>query len=87
MVSSTTPKFDARCPPLLLIFSIRNSRISDDNSMSISENVGGMSKYLAGLRTADFYTGLKKGVTTALHKVPFVGDSMIQKMRKTQKNA
>lgn len=58
--------------------------VLNDNNMSISENVGGMSKYLAGLRTADFYTGLKKGVTTALHKVPVVGDSMIQKMRKTK---
>lgn len=58
--------------------------VLNDNHMSISENVGGMSKYLAGLRTADFYNGLKKGVTTALHKVPVVGDSMIQKMRKTK---
>ncbi|MCI8666255.1 MAG: 1-deoxy-D-xylulose-5-phosphate synthase [Dorea sp.] len=58
--------------------------VLNDNNMSISENVGGMSKYLAGLRTADFYTGLKKGVTNALHKVPVVGDSMIQKMRKTK---
>ncbi len=58
--------------------------VLNDNNMSISENVGGMSKYLAGLRTADFYNGLKKGVTTALHKVPVVGDSMIQKMRKTK---
>ena len=58
--------------------------VLNDNHMSISENVGGMSKYLAGLRTADFYTGLKKGVTAALHKVPVVGDSMIQKMRKTK---
>ena len=58
--------------------------VLNDNHMSISENVGGMSKYLAGLRTADFYTGLKKGVTAALHKVPVVGASMIQKMRKTK---
>ena len=33
--------------------------VLNDNHMSISENVGGMSKYLAKLRTADFYTGLK----------------------------
>lgn len=58
--------------------------VLNDNNMSISENVGGMSKYLAGLRTADFYTGLKKGVTAALNKVPVVGDSMIRKMRKTK---
>ncbi len=58
--------------------------VLNDNNMSISENVGGMSKYLAGLRTADFYTGLKKGVTAALNRVPVVGDSMIRKMRKTK---
>lgn len=58
--------------------------VLNDNNMSISENVGGMSKYLARLRTADFYTGLKKGVTTALNKIPVVGDSMIRKMRKTK---
>ena len=34
--------------------------VLNDNHMSISENVGGMSKYLAELRTADIYTGLKK---------------------------
>ena len=33
--------------------------VLNDNHMSISENVGGMSKYLAKLRTADVYTGLK----------------------------
>ena len=36
--------------------------VLNDNHMSISENVGGMSQYLARLRTADIYTGLKKGV-------------------------
>lgn len=58
--------------------------VLNDNNMSISENVGGMSRYLAGLRTADIYTGLKKGVTEALHRVPIVGDSMIKKIRKTK---
>lgn len=37
--------------------------VLNDNHMSISENVGGMSRYLANLRTADIYTGLKKGMT------------------------
>ena len=31
--------------------------VLNDNNMSISENVGGMSKYLDGLRTASAYTG------------------------------
>ncbi|MGN1266938.1 MAG: 1-deoxy-D-xylulose-5-phosphate synthase [Dorea sp.] len=58
--------------------------ILNDNHMSISENVGGMSNYLARLRTADLYNGLKKGVTNVLHQVPVVGDSMIEKIRRTK---
>ncbi len=58
--------------------------VLNDNHMSISENVGGMSQYLARLRTADLYTGLKKGVTKTLEKVPIVGDSMIDHIRKTK---
>lgn len=34
--------------------------VLNDNNMSISENVGGMSRYLNGLRTAEAYTGLKR---------------------------
>lgn len=58
--------------------------VLNDNNMSISENVGGMSKYLANLRTADLYTGLKKGVTGVLQQVPVVGESMIEHIRKTK---
>lgn len=58
--------------------------VLNDNHMSISENVGGMSQYLARIRTADLYTGLKKGVTNTLEKVPLVGDAMIDKIRKTK---
>ena len=58
--------------------------VLNDNHMSISENVGGMSDYLAKLRTADFYTDLKKGVTTVLHNVPVVGDPVIERIRKTK---
>ena len=58
--------------------------ILNDNHMSISENVGGMSRYLAQLRTADLYTGLKKGVTKTLERIPKVGDRMIAHIRKTK---
>lgn len=58
--------------------------VLNDNHMSISENVGGMSRYLAGLRTADFYTELKKGVTRTLERVPRVGERMIAHIRKTK---
>ncbi|HBN57425.1 MAG TPA: 1-deoxy-D-xylulose-5-phosphate synthase [Lachnospiraceae bacterium] len=58
--------------------------VLNDNHMSISENVGGMSKYLSHLRTASVYTGLKKGVTDVLERVPVVGNAMIEQIRKTK---
>ena len=58
--------------------------ILNDNEMSISENVGGMSDYLARLRTADLYTGLKKGVTNTLHRIPVAGDYIIEQIRRTK---
>ncbi len=58
--------------------------VLNDNQMSISHNVGGMSRYLDRLRTADLYTGLKKGVTNTLHRIPRVGDAMIEQIRKTK---
>ena len=47
--------------------------ILNDNEMSISPNVGGMSTYLSGVRTKDSYAELKKGVETALNAIPVVG--------------
>ena len=38
----------------------------NDNHMSISENVGGISTYLTGIRTAGFYRDLKEGVKESL---------------------
>lgn len=58
--------------------------VLNDNNMSISKNVGGLSNYLGRIRTADIYTGLKKGVENALHRVPLAGDPLINKIRKTK---
>ena len=58
--------------------------IINDNNMSISRNVGGMSTYLSALRTAEAYTGMKMGVTKALKKVPKVGTALVDTMRKTK---
>lgn len=44
--------------------------VLNDNEMSITENVGGMSSYLSGLRTASAYTGFKMDVTKALNRIP-----------------
>lgn len=40
--------------------------VLNDNNMSISENVGGMSKYLNNIRTASGYLGLKEGIYNVL---------------------
>lgn len=58
--------------------------VLNDNNMSISENVGGMSKYLNGLRTADFYNELKKGVTNTLNKIPGAGEHIVKGIRRTK---
>ena len=58
--------------------------VLNDNNMSISENVGGMSRYLNGLRTAQAYTDLKKGVEDTLKKFPVGGDQIISQMRRTK---
>ena len=58
--------------------------IINDNSMSISRNVGGMSTYLSSLRTAEAYTGIKLNVTKKLKKVPKVGTAIVDTVRKTK---
>ena len=52
--------------------------ILNDNNMSISENVGGMSKYLSGIRTGAGYNDLKRQITDLLEKVPVAGPRMIR---------
>ena len=58
--------------------------IINDNNMSISKNVGGMSTYLSVLRTAEVYTGMKLGVTKTLKKIPHVGTAVVDTVRKTK---
>lgn len=58
--------------------------VLNDNEMSIIENVGGMSSYLSGLRTASAYTGFKMDVTKALNRIPGIGPGMVDAMRKTK---
>lgn len=60
--------------------------VLNDNEMSITENVGGMSSYLSGLRTASAYTDFKMDVTKALNRIPGIGPGMVDAMRKTKSN-
>lgn len=55
--------------------------VLNDNNMSISENVGGLSKYLNDFRTADAYMDLKDGVVNSLSKIPVYGDRIVRKIR------
>lgn len=58
--------------------------VLNDNEMSITENVGGMSSYLSGLRTASAYTDFKMDVTKALNRIPGIGPGMVDAIRKTK---
>lgn len=58
--------------------------VLNDNNMSISKNVGGISSYLSALRTAEAYTGMKLSTTKMLKKVPKVGPAIVDTMRKTK---
>lgn len=57
--------------------------ILNDNNMSISENVGGVSKYLNNIRTATGYLDLKEGIYNALLGTKR-GNSTINKIRRAK---
>lgn len=58
--------------------------VLNDNNMSISENVGGLSAYLNSVRTKESYRNLKAGVENTLSKIPVYGEDIIKKVRKTK---
>ena len=58
--------------------------VLNDNNMSISENVGGISQYLGGIRTGSGYNDLKKNVTSILEKIPVAGPRLIDKISRTK---
>lgn len=58
--------------------------VLNDNNMSISENVGGISQYLSGFRTADAYRDLKNNVMNSLNHIPIYGERMVKHIRNTK---
>ncbi|MDE6531785.1 MAG: 1-deoxy-D-xylulose-5-phosphate synthase [Lachnospiraceae bacterium] len=60
--------------------------ILNDNNMSISENVGGISQYLNGIRTAEPYLGLKEGVYNTLMKSKR-GEGVVETIRRVKSSA
>ena len=58
--------------------------VLNDNEMSISENVGGISSYLSNMRTTEGCFGLKAGVKNSLNKIPGLGPAAIKQIHKTK---
>ncbi|SHJ71980.1 1-deoxy-D-xylulose-5-phosphate synthase [Caminicella sporogenes DSM 14501] len=58
--------------------------VLNDNEMSISENVGGLSKYLNRIRTAPTYFKVKDDVESLLRKIPAIGESVVRTAQKTK---
>ena len=57
--------------------------VLNDNNMSISENVGGVPKYLNSIRTADKYLGLKEGIYNKVKSIPN-GDTVVETIRRAK---
>ena len=58
--------------------------VLNDNTMSISKNVGGMSNYLNGLRTTQVYSDLKRGVEETIKRIPGRGERIVHQVKKTK---
>ena len=58
--------------------------VLNDNKMSISENVGGLSKHLTALRTRESYMDFKMDVEKKLKQIPHVGDSVARSVKKSK---
>ncbi|MDF2881051.1 MAG: dxs [Clostridiaceae bacterium] len=56
--------------------------ILNDNQMSISKNVGGMSTYLSKVRLDPNYNKLKEEVDNAISKIPNIGKGMTASIKK-----
>lgn len=57
--------------------------VLNDNNMSISQNVGGISRVLSDVRNSYSYYDLKEGVTNTLSKLP-KGEYLVHKIKKTK---
>lgn len=58
--------------------------VLNDNEMSISHNVGGLSQYLDSIRTADGYQELKNDVLDSLQRIPVYGERIANRIRRTK---
>ncbi|MGN0205088.1 MAG: 1-deoxy-D-xylulose-5-phosphate synthase [Coprococcus sp.] len=58
--------------------------VLNDNKMSISENVGGLSRHLTALRTRESYLDFKIDVEKRLKQIPHVGDSVARSVKRSK---
>ena len=58
--------------------------ILNDNSMSISKNVGGMSNYLSKFRVGSKYNGFKEAIAKVIGKIPKIGERIVRRMKNTK---
>ena len=58
--------------------------VLNDNNMSISKNIGGVSRMMNNIRTAPRYNELKEAVSGTLSRVPVIGDRAVRRIRQTK---
>lgn len=58
--------------------------VLNDNEMSISENVGGLSKYLYKVRNVSGYYKFREEFTNVVGKIPKIGDKMLKTTEKAK---
>ena len=60
--------------------------ILNDNEMSISKNIGGMSMFLSKLRTKRTYTKSSLSIKKALLKVPLIGKPSVKIIQRIKRS-
>lgn len=60
--------------------------VLNDNTMSISGNVGALSKYLARLRLSKRYSRIKKDIKKGVSALPFFGDKIVRALDRTKES-
>ena len=58
--------------------------VLNDNEMSISHNVGGLSQYLSKIRTEPAYYSTKKDIEKIVNKIPILGGKLKKILHKTK---
>jgi len=56
--------------------------VLNDNEMSISKNVGGISSHLSKIRTMESYYSAKNKIELLISKIPYIGNGLVRLIRK-----